>query len=95
LAKIGRHTLLEVHLELAIITVLLAGLNDKDGLVVSTVEKVIGDWFSRVPNRSMLKAIQQFDLEKKIWNSPALIWTIPLPELFARERLPTRVYIRG
>jgi hypothetical protein len=37
----------------------------RDGSVVSTVEKVISDWFSRVPNGSMLKAIQQFDLEKE------------------------------
>ena len=37
----------------------------RDGLVVSTVEKVIGAWFSRVPNGSMLKAIQKFNLEKE------------------------------
>jgi hypothetical protein len=30
------------------------------------VEKVISDWFSRGPNGSMLKAIQQFDLEKEM-----------------------------
>jgi hypothetical protein len=82
LAKIGRVTLLEVHLELAIITVLFARLKrqvreiavalipfpnyeTRDSSVVSTVEKVIGDWFSLVPNGSMLKAIQQFDLEKE------------------------------
>jgi hypothetical protein len=82
LAKIGRHTLLEVHLELAIITVLLVRLKrqvrviaialipfpnfeTRDGSVVSMVERVISDWFSRGPNGSMLKAIQQFDMEKE------------------------------